>query len=349
MFHDKKLLALVESHLPMALKIIEDGKLEELGLYYYNPDKRNYPFTAHPKIDSTTGELLFFGYSLQHQPYCNYGIIDKDGKLVHSLDVGIKRPVMMHDFAITENYSIFMDLPLEFRPDQMTKGPVFVFNKQQPSRFGVTPRYCKDKSEIIWFEFSTAYIFHNAGAYEEGDDVVLIGCRIEDLDLYSIGNSQCYPVLYKYTMNVKTKLGKEEPLVPNQPVECEFPTIHPDLQGKPFTYAYAATFKVGAEMPFFNGCVKVNVKTREIVKKVYWGDNRYAGECVFVPRTDGVEEDDGYLLTFVFDENTQKSEFVVLDAKTMADQPLARVVLPRRVPYGFHGIYVTEQQIRSQL
>ena len=59
-------------------------------------------------------------------------------------------------------------------------------------------------------------------------------------------------------------------------------------------------------------------------------------------------EDDGYLMTFVYDEPKDKSFFVVYDAHTMSSQPVARVAMPQRVPFGFHGLFLSEQQLQSQ-
>ena len=58
-------------------------------------------------------------------------------------------------------------------------------------------------------------------------------------------------------------------------------------------------------------------------------------------------EDDGYLITFVYDESTDKSDFVVFDAKTMSSTPLATLPLPVRVPHGFHGLWVDEQELKG--
>ena len=60
-------------------------------------------------------------------------------------------------------------------------------------------------------------------------------------------------------------------------------------------------------------------------------------------------EDDGYLMTYVHDEKKGQSECVIYSAKTMSSQPLARIMLPQRVPYGFHGEFVTEAELASQV
>ena len=67
-----------------------------------------------------------------------------------------------------------------------------------------------------------------------------------------------------------------------------------------------------------------------------------------VPTADA-GEDDGYLLTYIYDSVRDTSDFVVYDAKTLSPEPVARVRLPQRVPAGFHGTFLNEQQLMSQL
>lgn len=62
------------------------------------------------------GEMFAFGYSVDAPPYVTYRVISKDGAMLDPVPISISDPVMMHDFAITENYAIFMDLPLYFKP-----------------------------------------------------------------------------------------------------------------------------------------------------------------------------------------------------------------------------------------
>lgn len=54
-------------------------------------------------------------------------------------------------------------------------------------------------------------------------------------------------------------------------------------------------------------------------------------------------------MTFVHDENTGESELVVYEARTMSAVPVARVKLPQRVPYGFHGTYMSEAEFQQQV
>ena len=60
-------------------------------------------------------------------------------------------------------------------------------------------------------------------------------------------------------------------------------------------------------------------------------------------------EDDGYLLTYIYNSVSDSSDFVVYNAKTLSPTPVARVRLPQRVPAGFHGTFLNERELMSQL
>jgi carotenoid cleavage dioxygenase-like enzyme len=64
------------------------------------------------------------------------------------------------------------------------------------------------------------------------------------------------------------------------------------------------------------------------------------GEPCFVPAQEGSGEDDGYLMTYVYDWARDRSDLFILDASNVADGPIARIQLPFRIPFGFHGIWV---------
>ena len=96
-----------------------------------------------------------------------YSVADKNGELIHTFDPKLTSPSMMHDFAITENFSIIMDLPLRFDPRRSVKGQAMLyFNAQEKSKFGVFDRLCNAAETVKWFTADTCYIFHTANAWE---------------------------------------------------------------------------------------------------------------------------------------------------------------------------------------
>ncbi|XP_021890809.1 carotenoid 9,10(9',10')-cleavage dioxygenase 1-like [Carica papaya] len=139
----------------------------------------------------------------------------------------------------------------------------------------------------------------------------------------------------------------------------DFPRVNEFYTGRKQRYVYGTILDSIAKV---TGVVKFDLhdepeagKTKlEVggnVKGIYdLGPGRFGSEAIFVPRQPGYssEEDDGYLILFVHDENTGKSSVNVVDAKTMSADPVAVVDLLHRVPYGFHAFFVTEEQLQEQ-
>ncbi|NET53571.1 MAG: carotenoid oxygenase family protein, partial [Merismopedia sp. SIO2A8] len=79
-----------------------------------------------------------------------------------------------------------------------------------------------------------------------------------------------------------------------------------------------------------------------------FGSGRYGGEAFFVPRPNAETEDDGWLVTFLHDENSQTSELVIISAQNLTSEPIARVIIPQRVPYGFHCLWLSQAQLNNK-
>ncbi|XP_057978629.1 carotenoid 9,10(9',10')-cleavage dioxygenase 1 [Malania oleifera] len=361
-YHHGKLLALSEADKPYALKVLEDGDLQTLGMLDY--DKRlAHSFTAHPKVDPVTGEMFTFGYS-HKPPYITYRVISKDGLMHDPVPITISDPIMMHDFAITANYAIFMDLPLYFRPKEMVKDKklIFTFDSTKKACFGVLPRYAKDELQIRWFELPNCFIFHNANAWEEEDEVVLITCRLENPNLDLVSGTVKEKLenfkneLYEMRFNLKTGLAAQRKL--SAPA-VDFPRVNESYTGRKQQYVYGTILDSIAKV---TGIIKFDLHGEPVTRKTKLevggnvqgifdlGASKFGSEAIFVPCEPGItsEEDDGYLIFFVHDENTGKSYVNVIDAKTMSADPIAIVELPHRVPYGFHAFFVTEEQLQEQ-
>ncbi|MEM7001986.1 MAG: carotenoid oxygenase family protein, partial [Pseudomonadota bacterium] len=104
--HAGKILALEEGHWPYELS----SQLETVGPHNYD-GKLQTGMTAHPKICPETGEMLFFAYGMM-PPFLTYHRANAQGELVQSEVIEVPGATMVHDFNITRNYAIFMDLPL---------------------------------------------------------------------------------------------------------------------------------------------------------------------------------------------------------------------------------------------
>ncbi len=126
----------------------------------------------------------------------------------------------------------------------------------------------------------------------------------------------------------------------------EFPRHRGSLSTKPYRYGYCAA--PSAEAADGWPTIKHDLETGQ--RQVFdHGPGRAAGEPVFVPRRDGSgdgAEDDGWLVTYVHDLGAETAEFVVMDAQDFdRDDYVAKVALPQRIPYGFHGNWVSDSSV----
>jgi carotenoid cleavage dioxygenase-like enzyme len=141
--------------------------------------------------------------------------------------------------------------------------------------------------------------------------------------------------LHEWRFNMKTGEVKSKAL--DRDYYCDFPRIHDDLVGKKSRYLYASRFRIADAT--FDGEMKYDNETGEI-QTHYFGDNKESGEAIFAPRIDAVDEDDGYVICFVYDKIEESSECHIIDAKRFEDEPVARIKIPQRVPHGFHASWV---------
>jgi carotenoid cleavage dioxygenase-like enzyme len=126
--------------------------------------------SAHVKRDAHTNELVVFGYQTRRAPYLVYGVADATGHLtVGPVPIQLPEGVMMHDFAMTQHYSVFMDLPLVFDAKAMVAEGVlpFQFRKHRGARFGVLRRHDTNGDAVQWFAVAPCYVFHVVNAWEE--------------------------------------------------------------------------------------------------------------------------------------------------------------------------------------
>ena len=338
-WHHEELLSLWEGGEPYRVNI---SNLDTLGPETFTGKLRS-PFTAHPKIDPVTGEMMWIGYQLGMPPYLQYGIISPQGELVKTIPIDLPVGVMMHDFAITENYTIFLNLPLTFRPEKMTQGQSpLQFETATPSYFGVLPRHADSCAAIRWFEAPSCFIFHTLNAFEVGDEVILIACRMEASNVFGpadnpeIAAKGDIPFLTRWRFNLKDNSVQEEVL---SRIPSEFPRINEAYLGRQNRYGYTVSM-ASEPMPLMNGIIKHDLETGKFQHYLY-ESGCYGGEVVFAPNPEGVAEDDGWLMTFVYNQARDTSELIILSAQDLESE-VARIVIPQRVPYGFHGIWVSD-------
>lgn len=307
--------------------------------------------SAHAKVDEHTGEFLYFDYG-SVAPYMWYGVVSAEGVLKHHVPIPLPGARMPHDMAITENYSILMDLPLI--ADQKVYAESgrhkLVFERDLPARFAVLPRY-GDSTDVVWYEAEPCYIFHSMNAWEDGEEIVMDVCRtrrpappsrpfpgpLEGVLEYLRLDAQWW----RYRFNLRTGKTSEGPM---DDMNTEFPMINSAYLGRKGRYGYNVSVE-SSYTTLFDGLVKYDFETGSSTKYGF-GEGRFGSEAPFAARSTSGAEDDGYLVSFVYDGNADRSECLILDASTMSE--VGRVLIPQRIPHGFHGCWVPQEQLEGR-
>ena len=352
-FHNGKLIAMwYQSGLPYHVDI---DTLETIGPADY--DGAITRISAHSRPDEHTGELLYFDY-FKEAPYMKYGVIGADGKRKTEIPVKLPGARLPHDMAITDKYTILHDFPLFQDAEAAKHGRYKVkFHREMPSRFAVVPRHGAEH-EIKWFEAKPGYMLHVVNAWDDGDEVVMVGTpyRIHTgadggLDAERLQQTirlrQRDFQLYEWRFNLKTGGTRER--VIDDVLNTEFPVINSAYQGRKNRYSYNVLFPQGGrEEPRFPGIVKYDLATGGY-RAYSDGPQFFYNEPGFAPRDNSSAEDDGYLVSFVWNPIELRSEVHVFDCdnRAFAAGPVARIVLPQRVPHGFHATYVSAALIAN--
>ena len=329
---------------------LDPATLETLGTADWVPEDG---ISAHPKVDEATGELLFFNYSTI-APYLHYGVVGPDNKLKHFIPIPLPGPRLPHDMAFTENFAIFNDCPLYWKPELIERNLYIpAWHPDEPTRFGIIPRRGQPE-DIKWFDAKPTYVLHWSNAYEDGDEIVLDGYFQNDpvpppltdfpagyesmgasIDLHSFK-----PELHRWRFNLKTGETKEEALFNDYPVE--FGMINQKIAGRPYRYVYSVTGEPGWFL--FNGLTKHDLETGE-AEHLSFGEQRFGSEAPFIPRANAQSEDDGYLISFITDMAQDRSECIIIDAQNISAGPVCTIILPHRISSGTHATWASAEQL----
>ncbi|MFI6536410.1 carotenoid oxygenase family protein [Nonomuraea sp. NPDC050547] len=321
-----RLLALEEGGFPYELT----PELETAGPFTFG-GALSTPMTAHPKVCPVTGELVFFGSRLR-PPYLTYYRAAPTGELLQSQAVEIPRASMMHDFAITRDHVIFMDLPVVFDPAMAAGGMPWRWDDGHGARFGVMRR---DGGPVRWFEVEPCYVWHTMNAAEADGVITVIGCRVPTLwrdGPEDVGGG--VPVLYRWRLDLASGKVTEQPL---DDVPIEYPRVADAEVGQSHRYGYVTSFSLESE-PERSEIYRYDLAAGTSREAHRLPPGHTCGEAVFVPRSGAAG--DGYLMTFVHDRSRGTGYLAILDAADLAAEPVAKVYLPVRVPSGFHGTWL---------
>lgn len=299
--------------------------------------------TAHPKVDPVTGDLLFFGQDFLAGTVTFYRA-DRTGKLLQNQTIPLSQAVMMHDFQVTQTHVIFMDLPLVFDLNLAIAGDALPFrwDPTNGARLGAMPR-AGTATDVEWFDIDPCFVFHTWNAFHDPKDpdrILLDGVRYPDM--WATGPSdfsnQGQPT--RFALALGTGKASVEAFDDRQ---AEFPRIHKGRQGLPYRYGYGVALEARPSGPDITPPDQIVKFDQDAGSRTGFllPAGQATDEPTFVPDPAGTSEDDGWLLSYVFDDAVNRSHLLILDASEMKE--VGRVLLPVRVPHGFHGDFLPDE------
>ena len=347
-----KLLALWEAAEPYRL---DPHTLETLGIDYLDGLlEPGNAFAAHPRIEQKKwgdGDAKLVNFSIKSGISSTITIYEFDaaGKLLKKHAHAVPGFAFIHDFAITPNYCIFFQNPVTFNPLPFVLGlrgaaECIKFSPNRPTRAIVIPRNPAQAMQIL--ETHAGFVFHHANAFEQGDDIYLDSICYESLPAvepesdYRQTNFEALTPgqLWRFKISLKTKTVERQILESRC---CEFPWVNPTKVGQPYRYLYTgAAYAPQGNAPL-QAILKLDLSSgsRQVWSAAPQG---FVSEPVFVPLSGGALEDDGWLLTLVYDSAHHRSDLVILDARDLNLGPVARLHLKHHVPYGLHGSFTPD-------
>jgi len=339
-WHAGKLLALAESGFPHRLSTdLDTIEIEDFD------GALTSPMTAHPHIDPVTGGMAFFGYDTFGPPFLRYHEADAAGSIVHSTAVEVPRATMQHDFGVTASRVAFLDLPVVFDIDMAAVGAAlpFVWSPDAGARVGVLDRGA-DGSGTRWTTLEACYAFHVMNAFDDGSVVVLDVCRYDTMFDTPPGRliGSTVPHLERWRVD---PLAETVSTTVIDDRYVELPRVDDTLAGREYRYGYCVEMSRHDGTDSFDALIRYDL-VRDLSARWDPGAGRSPGEPIFVRDPDGRSDDEGWVLSIVYDAGTDTSDLVILDASSFGHEPEAVIHLPARVPFGFHGSWIPLAELR---
>ncbi|KZO94314.1 putative carotenoid cleavage dioxygenase [Calocera viscosa TUFC12733] len=366
-FHRGVLLALKEDGPPFAM---DPTTLETFGVWDFQGQIKTPTFTAHPKFDPLTGDMVCYGYEAKGEGSKDIVVynIDKEGKKTD--EVWVKAPWcgMIHDIGITKNYIIFPLTPITVDVDRVKRGGNhFAWQPTLDQAYGILPRRGAKSEDMKWFYANNAFHGHVANAYENEEGKIVIDLTVADGNVFFFfpedeskvvkGPPRFNSPMHRWVFDPKAPNGTRYKPHELYDTQGEFARSDDRYLGQPYENFFLCVIDPTKPYNFqkcgppagglFNCYGHFNWKTHS--KSVWFaGDCSTVQEPVFIPRSHDAPEGDGYLVGLVNRLDELRNDLVILDtARPFEDGPIAVIKLPFKLRTGLHGNFVESKDIKE--
>jgi len=358
-WHGGKLLALKEDSQPMELDPLT---LETRGTWDFHGRLTSRTFTAHPKIDPTTGEMIACAYNTtgRSSKMIELYWISPRGELTRTEAFEAPYASMVHDFHISPRYIAFTLYPMINDWERVKRGePFFHWDSSLPTMIAVIPRQ-QGVAAIRWYRSPiTGMATHSFNSWEDGSLLHLeqfftgSGWLSQFPDIRDPEGKELPPYAKRWTFDLGSNADSfnsssmfehigEMPMIDLRHLTKRtrhffFGTNNPEL---------GPMLEWGPKGPPFT-CLGHFDELTGSLSFYYAGANSAPEEPFFVPRSNTAPEGDGWLLSMVGRRSENRTDLVILDTRDLAAGPVATLRMPCRLHEGFHGTWVPLEQLAT--
>lgn len=359
--HGRTLFSLKEDGLPYR---IDPNTLETLGPWDFHGKWRSETFTAHPKLDPVSGEMISYGYEATGLASDDLWIytLDRAGRVQREVRVKMPYVSMIHDMALTQKHMLFPFGGYVTSKSRLEENKVhWGWDDSKPSYIGVLPRD-GDAKDMRWFKGPLRCMMHTFNAHDEGNKVVLYAPFWDsnffpffapvDGTPWNPAGARSFIRKITLDLNSRSDTWQEEILWPTRIVDLG--KIDPRVLSLQARYLYTSfndpqrpfdRARAGAGVPVAptNSYLRFDVATGKL-QTYFAGPTHALQEVSFVPRK-GSEEGDGYLIGVATNYAERRSELIIADAQRLEAGDIARVLLPFTISGQVHGVWAGADEL----
>ncbi len=337
--------------------VMDPVSMQTEGYTTFGGRMRGQTFTAHPKVDPHTGNMIAFGYAVSGlcSDDCAYYEITPRGELVRELWFKVPYYCMMHDFAITPDYALFHIVPSIGSWERLQKGlPHFGFDTTLPVYFGVLPRRAGATAEDIrWFRRDNCFASHVLNAFQDGSRIHFdipeaknnMFPFFPDVHGAPFNGQQAMSYITRWTFDMARTDDTFAAVERLTATAAEFPRIDDRFAGLPYQHGWLLEMDMKRPVELRGGSAGGLLMNCLFYKNVATGAEQHwwcgpvssLQEPCFIPRHAQAAEGDGYIIQICNRLDEHRSELLIFEALAIERGPIATIQIPIRMRFGLHG------------
>jgi carotenoid cleavage dioxygenase-like enzyme len=360
-WHGGRLLALKEGARPYELDPVT---LETRGVWDFHGELESHTFTAHPKVDPVTGQMLAFAYNSSGRPDADIVLfeVDPSGHISRTQRFDAPYSSMIHDWLVTRDHIVIHFSPMISDYERMKTEPqYFIWDAALPAHVAIIPR-AQGVEGIRWFSSDLVMQTHSLNAWSEGDTVFVdhfvtpVGWLGQFSKTTEAPITNGPPMLERWTFDMRE--GAPKPVIDGPKAQrerlyhnpCDFPTEDQRFMMSKLRHHWIGCFDPtlgpppGGRTPMggppFNCLVHLDEDIGQ--PSVFFpGPNSSPEEPMFVLKHPDADEGEGYLISVIKRYDLNRSDIVILDALDIEAGPIATLKVPFRLRHAFHCAWIS--------